>query len=133
MTPLPAVTEDDGAVYDRRPVMFGDRPLLFVLLVVLSPVIVGALFLLAWYLATRSNRLTIEGGRVRHRQGLLSKRVKEVAIGKVRAVEVDQTFLQRMTDVGRVQLFTTGDEPEIVLGGLPRPYDVKLAVSGSDE
>jgi uncharacterized membrane protein YdbT with pleckstrin-like domain len=133
MTSLPAVTEDDGAVYDRRPVMFGDRPLLFVLLVVLSPVIVGALFLLAWYLATRSNRLTIEGGRVRHRQGLLSKRVKEVAIGKVRAVEVDQTFLQRMTDVGRVQLFTTGDEPEIVLGGLPRPYDVKLAVSGSDE
>ena len=132
MTPLPAVTEDDGAVYDRRPVMFGDRPLLFVLLIVLSPVIVGALFLLAWYLATRSNRLTIEGGRVRHRQGLLSKRVKEVAIGKVRAVEVDQTFLQRMTDVGRVQLFTTGDEPEIVLSGLPRPYDVKLAVSGSD-
>ena len=47
MTPLPDVTEDDGAVYDRRPVMFGDRPLLFVLLVVLSPVIVGALFLLA--------------------------------------------------------------------------------------
>ena len=132
MTPLPAVTEDDGAVYDRRPVMFGDRPLLFVLLVVLSPVIVGALFLLAWHLATRSNRLTIEGGRVGHRQGLLSKRVKEVAIGKVRAVEVDQTFLQRMTDVGRVQLFTTGGEPEIVLGGLPRPYDVKLAVSGSD-
>ena len=70
---------------------------------------------------------------MRHRQGLLSKRVKEVAIGKVRAVEVDQTFLQRMTGVGRVQLFTTGDEPEIVLGGLPRPYDVKLAVSGSDE
>ena len=132
MTPLPAVTEDDGAVYDRRPVMFGDRPLLFVLLVVLSPVIVGALFLLAWHLATRSNRLTIEGGRVRHRQGLLSKRVKEVAIGKVRAVEVDQTLLQRMTDVGRIHLFTTGDEPEFILGGLPRPYDVKLAVSDFD-
>ena len=124
---------DDVAVYDRHPVMFGDRPLLFVLLLLLSPLIVGVLFLLAWYLGTRSNRLTIEAGRVRHRQGLLSKRVKEVAISKVRAVEVDQSFLQRLTDVGRVQLFTTGDVPEIVLGGLPRPYDVKRAVSGSDD
>ena len=130
LSPDPA---DGGVIYDRHPVMFGDRPLLFMLLLVLTPVVVGALFLLAWYLGTRSNRLVIEDGRVRHRQGLLSKRVKEVAIGKIRAVEVDQSLLQRLTDVGRVQLFTTGDVPEIVLGGLPRPYDVKRAVSGSDD
>lgn len=129
----PSAPADDGMVYDHHPVMFGDRPLLFMLLLALTPVVVGAPFLLAWYLGTRSNRLVIEDGRVRHRQGLLSKRVKEVAISRVRAVEVDQSFLQRLTDVGRVQLFTTGDVPEIVLGGLPRPYDVKRAVLGSDD
>lgn len=121
-----------AACYDRRPVMFGDRPLLFAFLVLLIPLILGALLLAAWWLGTLANRLTIRDGRIRHRQGLLSKRVRDVPLRKVRAIEVDQGLLQRLTDVGRVRIYTTGDEPEIALGGLPRPYAIKEAVEAAD-
>ena len=40
-TELPALPS-----YDRRPVMFGDRPALFVVLVLLTPVVIGLLGLL---------------------------------------------------------------------------------------
>jgi uncharacterized membrane protein YdbT with pleckstrin-like domain len=116
-------------VYDRQPVMFGDKPVLFVVLLLLIPVVIGAVALIAWYFGTLANRLTVDSRKIRHRQGLLSKRVKEIAIAKVRSIEVDQTFVQRMTDVGKVRIFTTGDVPEIVLGGLPRPYAIKAAIT----
>lgn len=137
--------------YDRRPVMFGASPFQFVFLcltvplglgltqlaiipvgfgwVGLLPSAFGLMSLAVWYLGSLSNRLTVDGRHIRHRQGLLSKKVKEIATHKVRAVDVDQTFIQRLTDVGKVRIFTTGDVPEIVLSGLPNPDKIKEVIA----
>lgn len=117
--------------YDRNPVMFGDKPMLFLLLLALSPLIVGALALVAWYLGTLAHQVTVENGKVRYRNGLLSKRVKEVSIANIRAVEVDQTPLQRLTKVGRIRIFTAGDLPEIAVRGLPHPYEIRDLVNAA--
>lgn len=145
-------------VYTKRPVMFGANPVGFVLLWLLIPVgiwglMTGAsllgilsnrlvyvlcifaptalvlLMLFSWWLGSFANRLTIEGRTVIHQQGILSKRVKEIAIAKIRTVEVFQTPFQRLTNVGKVRIFGTGDKPEIVLGGLPRPDIIKEVLS----
>lgn len=143
----PAETE---IVYDRQPAMFGDRPILFLFLglVVLAslfglvaynmpllamPALLAVLCYAVWYLGTLSNRLTVDHRRVRFRKGLLSKRIKEINIRQIRAMEVDQTLAQRMTNVGTIRIYTTGDDPEIVLGGLPNPYELKSAISGNPE
>lgn len=95
------------------------------ILCVIAPIILVLVSLGAWWLGNVSNRLTIEGNRVRHRRGLLSKNVRDIAIPKIRTVEIYQTPFQRLTNVGLVRIFGTGDKPEIVVGGLPRPDIIK--------
>ena len=143
-----------ATLYDNRPVMFGTSPFQFIFLcltiplgvvltqlaiipsgfgwVGLLPSAFGLLSLGVWYLGSLANRFTIDDRHIRHRQGLLSKKVKEIATHKVRAVEVDQSFIQRLTDVGKVRIFTTGDVPEIILSGLPQPDRIKQAIAASD-
>lgn len=123
----------DAVVYDRRPVMINARPFLFLFLCMLIPVGIGVLALLAWYLGCMSNRLTVDERTVRLQQGLLSKRVKEISSSKVRAIEVDQSFIERITKVGRVRIYTTGDDPEITMSALPNPYEIKDAVDRAVE
>jgi|JRYH01.1.fsa_nt_gb Predicted membrane protein len=115
--------------YSHRPVMFRDRPLQFILLLLLVPVVIGALGLLGWWLGVLSNKLTIVGGRMRYEQGLLNKRRKEVTLANIRAVEVYQTLFNRIFDVGEVKVYTTGDHPEIVVRGLPQPQRIKELVA----
>lgn len=141
-------------LYDNRPVMFGASPFQFIFLCLTIPLGFGLMFLPfipsgfewvgflpsafgvlslgVWYLGSLANRLTIDDRHIRHRQGLLSKKVKEIATHKVRAVEVDQSFIQRLTDVGKVRIFTTGDVPEIILSGLPQPDRIKEAIAARD-
>lgn len=139
-------------IYEYRPVMFGANPIRFVFLWILVPFgfflmpmlpnglgflglvpsAIGLLALGAWYLGTLANRLTVTERHIRHRKGLLSKNVKEIAIQKVKSVEIDQSFVQRMTNVGTVRIFTTGDIPEIVLGGLPSPTIIQDEVAKYD-
>ena len=142
-----------ATLYDSRPVMFGTSPFQFIFLCLTIPLGFGLMFvpiipsgfewvgllpsafgvmsLGVWYLGSLANRLTIGDRHIRHRQGLLSKKVKEIATHKVRAVEVDQSFIQRLTDVGKVRIFTTGDVPEIVVSGLPQPDRIKQAIAAS--
>lgn len=134
------------AIYDQQPAMFRNRPILFVFLlsVILAslfglvvysitllavPALIGVICFAAWYLGTLSNRLVIDFQTVRFRNGLLSKHIKEIGIDKIRVVEVRQTLLNRMTDVGTISIYTTGDNPEIVLGGLPAPYTIKSSIT----
>jgi len=95
------------------------------ILCVTGPVLFVLVSLGAWWLGNVSNRLIIEDDRVRYRRGLLSKNVRDISIPKIRTVEIYQTPFQRLTNVGRVRIFGTGDLPEIVVSGLPRPDDIK--------
>lgn len=141
-------------LYDSRPVMFGASPFQFVFLclmiplgfvltqltiipkgfewVGLLPTAFGLMSLGVWYLGSLANRLTVNERHIRHRQGILAKKVKEIATHKVRAIDVDQSFVQRLTDVGKVRIFTTGDVPEIILSDLPKPDRIKEAIAARD-
>ena len=61
-------------------------------------------------------------------RGLLRKNRKELAIDKIRTVEVDQDFIDRIFGVGKIKVFTAGDLPEIEVEGLPDPNRIRELV-----
>ncbi len=141
-----------GASYDEHPAMFRNHPLGFLLLLALIVLPFVALFLfheqiagmgdfppamllgstglgivifLYWYLMTRATRLRIDEDHVHLERGLLSKSHIDLQIQQIRAVRVHQGLLDRILRVGRIEVFTTGDSAEFVVGGMPDPHWVR--------
>lgn len=112
--------------YDENPAMFKNNPLGFILSIILIPAFgLGILILLYWYLQTKSVRLRISGDDIELERGLLRKSRTDLDLRKIRSVHVDQGLLQRMFGVGTMEVYTTGDEPEFKLFGMPDPNDVR--------
>lgn len=148
------------ASYDEHPAMFRNHPLGFLLLLALIVLPVVALFLfheqiaemgdfppavllgstglgivlfLYWYLMTRATRLRIDADQVHLERGLLSKDHIDLRIQQIRAVRVYQGLLDRILRVGRIEVYTTGDEAEFVIGGMPDPHWVRDHVRNQRE
>ena len=140
---------DRDLLYSENPKMPKNRPILFIFYIILN---VGALvaafrldqqslqiiglgvwlgtiiMLLVWYLQIKSIKLSVTNNDILVERGLLRKNRKELAIDKVRTVEVDQGFVDRIFGVGLVKVFTAGDLPEIVVKGLPDPNRIRELV-----
>jgi membrane protein YdbS with pleckstrin-like domain len=147
-----SMSNENQAVYDSHPAMFRNHPLGYLLtwVLIIAPVVLlllfrkpiaemgnfppamllaatglGMLILMYWFLKTRAIRLRIDGDQVHLEEGLLSKHHVELHVGQIRAVRVFQGFLDRVFRVGRIEIFTTGDAPEFVVGGMPDPHRVR--------
>jgi uncharacterized membrane protein YdbT with pleckstrin-like domain len=126
-------------MYQSHPAMFKARPLLFILFVLLVGLLLVGLILLAiWWVWTRAVTLTVTARCTRLQTGLLSRVVKEVRHWDVRYIEVRQGFLQRLMNVGTINISSAAQaDTEIVAPGMPDPMKVKdlvdagrLAASG---
>lgn len=112
-------------LYAEHPAMFKNNPLGFILAVLLIAVGVGIIILLWWYLQTKASKLTVYEHEIMFEKGLLSKERSEVNISIVRTVRVKQSFFNRIFGVGTVEIFTAGDNPEIVAKGMPDPNRIR--------
>lgn len=146
------MSNDNQPSYDSHPAMFRNHPLgyLIILVLIILPFVLlvlfrdkiagmgdfppalllgatglGILILLYWFLKTRATRLRITGDEVHLEEGLLSKHHVDLHVSQIRAVRVFQGFLDRVFRVGRIEVFTTGDQPEFVVGGMPSPHRVR--------
>ncbi|WP_414833214.1 PH domain-containing protein [Afifella sp. YEN Y35] len=108
-------------LYSAHPSMFKSSPLLFIICVVTIPVLVGLIVIIGWYIKTRSELFTITADEVQYEVGLFSKQIKEMKRSSVRSVSVDQSFVDRIVGAAKVTIYSAGDEPEIVVSGLPEP------------
>ena len=136
-------------LYSENPKMPRNRPFLFVFYIILnigglvaairleqqSLQIVGLVVwlgtiiaLLIWYLQIKSKKVSVTNTEMLYEEGLLRKNRKELALDKVRSVEVDQDFIERIFSVGKVKVFTAGDLPEIEVEGLPDPNRIRELV-----
>ncbi|WP_394170966.1 PH domain-containing protein [Saccharospirillum alexandrii] len=111
--------------YSEHPAMFKNNPLGFILAVLLIPLAIGILILLIWYLKCKSTTLEFTGNDLILEKGLLSKDRTELNVRSIRTVKVYQTFLNRIFGVGRISVFTAGDDAEIEAAGVPRPHDLR--------
>ena len=129
-------------IYSENPKMPRNRPFIFIFNIILNIIgfvsafrfeeqalqitglivwIATIVFFLIWFIHTKSTKLSITNTDILLEKGLLSKERREVAIEKVRTVNIKQTFLNRILGVGEISIFTAGDLPEIVVPGMPDP------------
>lgn len=87
--------------------------------------LIGGFNLLRSWLACMTDRLEIRPNEILWTHGLLSKNYTEINMGSVRTVRVHQSLLQRVLGAGDLVIFTTGDEPELAVRGLPHPNDIR--------
>jgi uncharacterized membrane protein YdbT with pleckstrin-like domain len=85
----------------------------------------ASLQLCIWWLATRSDHLVIRGDELIWTHGLLSKNYTEIKLSSVRTVRLHQSLLQRILNAGDIKIYTSGDDPELVVRGLPNPNHLR--------
>lgn len=111
--------------YSEHPAMFRNNPLGFIGAIILVPFIIGIVILAMWWLKCKSTRLSFIGNDLVLEKGLLSKDRTELNVSSIRTVNVYQSFFNRIFDVGKISLFTAGDEPEMEVAGLPQPNELR--------
>ena len=118
---------DEQLLYDEHPAMFRNHPFAFILCVILIAAFgLGLIILLVWWLQTLGTKLTVTNERVTLRKGILSKYTNEVNHTDIRNVQLNQSFFQRLFDVGTIAISTAGQEGvEISVEGIPHPQNVR--------
>jgi len=118
-----------SALYSENPVMFKNNPLGFIASVILIAAFgLGIIILLVWYLKTKALKLTVTEHDIVLEKGLLSKEHSEINIDSIRTIRVSQSFFNRIFGVGKIEIFTAGDKPELVATGMPEPNRVRELV-----
>jgi uncharacterized membrane protein YdbT with pleckstrin-like domain len=96
---------------------------------VLAGLVVLALVLLVGFLKRMATRYVITTERLHIRRGLLSKSTQETRIQRVQNVNTDQSFFERILQVGTVDFDTAGtDDSEFRFVGVGDPAHVVRAV-----
>ena len=118
---------EEKVLYEEHPAMFRNHPYLFILSVILIAAFgLGLVILLIWWLQTLGTKLTVTDERITLRKGILSKFTNEVFHTDIRNVQLDQSFFQRLFDVGTIAISTSGQEGiEISVQGIPHPQNVR--------
>ena len=114
-------------LYEAHPSMVRMYPFGTVLAILLIPVGIGILILLYWYISTKADKLVIKTDEVVWIHGLISKQYTEINMSSVRTVRINQSLLQRIVNAGNVEIYTSGDEPELIVKGLPNPDEIRLS------
>lgn len=113
-------------LYSEHPAMFKNNPLGFIACILLIAAFgIGLLILLWWYLQCKASTLTVKQRDILYEKGLLSKSRVEFGIAGIRTVKVNQSFFDRIFGVGSIQIYTSGDQAEIEVKGMPDPNRVR--------
>jgi len=84
----------------------------------------------SWWIEVLSRTLIITNKKTRLRRGLLSRDVNEVYHEHVRNVKINQNIIQRLTDVGEVNISSAGQSGvEITFRGVHNPERVNEIIN----
>lgn len=117
-------------LYESHPSMIRMYPFGTVLAILLIPLGIGILVLLWWWLSTKADKLTVKADEIIWEHGLINKQYTELSMNALRSVRVKQSLLQRMLNAGDVAIYTAGDDPELVIKGLPEPNRIREYIKG---
>ena len=96
--------------------------------------LLGWIMLLAWWFRkTRFELLRVTNERSIHRRGLLARSTSEVLHKHVRNIRIDQSFLQRLLNVGSISIDGSagggnGNQAEVVIRDIPGPRRLKALI-----
>jgi uncharacterized membrane protein YdbT with pleckstrin-like domain len=90
----------------------------------------GFLTLMAWYVRSKSDHLVVMDDEIVWTHGLLNKGYTEISMASVRTTRLHQALLQRIMNAGDIEIYTSGDAPELVVKGLPNPGEILRVIKG---
>ncbi len=147
---LPSATGDEKRIMRVHPAMIRAHPLrgLAVVLLVLGgltgviwmtveqrwilcgvfglPLLGGLGWGIVWKLKSLSTTIEITNKRTIRNIGLLSKSTSEVSHGSIRNFQIDQSFIDRLFNVGCIGISSSGqDEIEIKVRDVPGPMRIR--------
>jgi len=71
-------------------------------------------------------RFTIQNGVIESRRGIVAREVRSVRVEDVRSINVKQSVLQRILNLGDIEFSSAAsDAAEVVFEGISRPLKVK--------
>ena len=90
----------------------------------LLPLVLPVIFLIPAYhwLRRAAIKVTVAGDRLRYETGLASKTTRTVQLTKLQDVRVDQSFTQRLFDIGNLSLETSGETSRLTIHNVDRPH-----------
>ena len=99
---------------------------------VLAPV---SLILIIWkYLEVKNQVYELTTQRLKMHSGVLSKKIEEIELYRVRDTQFEQPFFLRLFGLGNVILFTTDStSPEIILPAIPNAQGVREQIRNAVE
>lgn len=112
-------------LYRSSPVMFRAHPIGFVVSLLLTPIVLGAIILLVWVIKARTTHLEIDDDTLRYETGVFSKDRRALSRRSIRTVRVTQSLLNRILNVGAIEIYTAGDIPEIRAVSMYAPNEIR--------
>ncbi len=90
---------------------------------------VMAIVIVVGFLKRMSTSYTITSERLHIRRGLLSRREQQTKLERVQNVNTEQSFIQRLLQVGSVDFDTAGtDDSDFTFAGVANPEEIVSAV-----
>jgi uncharacterized membrane protein YdbT with pleckstrin-like domain len=68
--------------------------------------------------------LIIAAGKLRYETGMMSRSVRNMELAKVQNVRVDQSFMDRILDLGTISIETAGETSSLTMQGIEEPQQV---------
>lgn len=93
--------------------------------------LLGTLIWFTWWWITAHFwvRLVVSNKRTIKHVGIIKRHTTEVLHDHVRSVDIRQTFLERLLDVGTIGIDSAGqDGIEIEVNDIPHPYEIKKTI-----
>ena len=108
-----------NVLIEARPSMLRNSPI--------SAIIFGILTLGIVPFIWRGGRvLTVyENGDISYQKGIASRENIELQASEIRTVKVQQSLFARMMNAGTLEIYTTGDTPEVSIAGISGPNEIR--------
>jgi len=98
----------------------------------LIAIVISIMSLLVWIFKNKANKLMANKEEILFEVGLLSKSRSEVNTSGVRTVKITQSFIERIFGIGTIEIYTSGDIPEIVAKAMPNPHKFRELIKNKE-
>lgn len=118
---------DNRILFEAHPAMFRNHPFKFTLcLLLIAAFGLGLVILICWRIKCLGTTLVVTDQKTTLRTGILSKNISEVFHSDVRSIQLNQSFWQRVFNVGSIGISSAGQAGvEIAVDGIPDPNGVR--------
>jgi len=98
-------------------------------IVIFSSVFISLSIVVYVWFERSSHKLKITENKIIYEEGFFSKKIKEIKKTDIRSVEIDQSFIDRLLNIGTLKIATPATSGyEIIFYGLRNPASVKSKI-----